>query len=142
MIFGIVLRPIAEEVDADIAVAVARVVGDAVDDDEMIIGCIDAASDQLHRVARTEPDMKQAPVRGLVAKGADAQTRDRHAMLVGEEAPDRLAEHLAHPVNAVRPWQDRLVDRTGAPIEPDRVMRTRIDDATHALAPRRLEHIP
>src|SRR6266849_1468682 len=58
------------------------------------------------------------------------------------QATDRLAEHLAHPVDAVRPRNDHLVDEAVAPIEPDRVMRTRIDDATHTLSPRRLEHVP
>jgi hypothetical protein len=86
--------------------------------------------------------MEQTPIRWLVAKGADAEAGYRQAVLVGEQASDRLAEHLAHPVDAVRPRNDHLVDEAGAPIEPDRVMRARIDDATHTLAPRRLEHIP
>jgi hypothetical protein len=108
----------------------------------MIVGRIDAASDQLHGVAWAEPNMKQAPIGRFVSKGADAQTGDRQAVLVGEQAADRLAEHLADSVDAIRPRNDRLVDDAGAPIEPDRVMRACIDDATHSLSPRRLEPIP
>src|SRR5688500_15112854 len=72
IILRFVLRTIAEELDARIPVAIARVVGDTVDDNEMIVGRIDAASDQLHGVARAEPNMKQTPIGRLVSKGADA----------------------------------------------------------------------
>src|SRR4030095_5344302 len=37
VVLCLVLRPVAEELDACIAVLVARVVGDAIDDDEMIV---------------------------------------------------------------------------------------------------------
>jgi hypothetical protein len=97
IILRFVLWPIAEELDPCIAVAVARVVGDAVEDDEMIVGRIDATSDQLHGIARAEPDMQQTPIGRLVAKGADAQAGDRQAVLVGEQASDRLANTLLTP---------------------------------------------
>ena len=63
-------------------------------------------------------------------------------MLVGEQAADRLAEHLAHTIDAVRPRNDVLIDDARAPIEADGMMRARIDDTVHALPPRRLEHVP
>src|SRR3954447_4707748 len=76
IIFGLVLRPIAEKFEADVAVLAAGVIRDTVHCDEMILRRIDAALDEMHAVARAEPDIKQASVVRLVAKGADAEARD------------------------------------------------------------------
>jgi len=51
----------------------------------------------------------------------------------------------SHPgMTSVRPLdsENTSSDVAVAPIEPDRVMRARVNDTAHALPTRRLEHVP
>jgi hypothetical protein len=69
----------------------------------------------------------------------------RHAtgqpVLVGVQAPERLAEHLGHAVARVRARLHPVVDEALAPVKTDRVIGTGEDHALDAGAPRRLEHV-
>src|SRR6185503_15725686 len=64
-----------------------------------------------------------------------------HAVLVGVEASQRLAEHLGDAIAAVGPRIDVVVDGAVAPVEADRVVAGREDDALHAVLARRLEDV-
>src|SRR5207247_10652944 len=80
--------------------------GDAVEDAEAEVR-LDAAPGELGQVSRAEPARH---ARGVVAAGlvpavevGDAQTEYAHALPVGVEAAQRLAQRFAGAVNAVRP---------------------------------------
>src|SRR5665213_2800344 len=62
-------------------------------------------------------------------------------MLVGIERAQRLAEHLADAVAAVRPRRHVGSDSVMARIEAHRMIRRREDDALDALSARRLEQV-
>jgi hypothetical protein len=62
-------------------------------------------------------------------------------VLVGVQPPQRLAEHLADAVAAVRPDRLGRADALGAPVIADRVVGAGEDDALHALPARRLEGV-
>src|SRR6266849_10025048 len=79
---------------------------------------------------------------GLSRKAPMRRQATDRPCLSANRRPTASPNTLLTPVDAVRPRNNHLVDEAVAPIEPDRVMRTRIDDATHTLSPRRLEHIP
>src|SRR5216684_8654602 len=81
--FGIVLRRIAEQARALVEQAPVAIGRDAVDDQEMILGSLDAAADELDRVARADPGRELPLVLRLHLERADAQARDAHAVLVG-----------------------------------------------------------
>src|SRR6185436_8483103 len=62
-------------------------------------------------------------------------------VLVGVQAPERLAEHLGDAVAAVGPRVDMVVDGAVAAVEADRVVAGRENDALHAVPARRLENV-
>ena len=72
---------------------------------------------QLHQIFRLEPDRQPAVIQRLVAEIADPQAGDPKPVLVGIERADRLAEHLADAVAAVRPRRDVGSDPVMARIE-------------------------
>src|ERR1700710_2870106 len=80
-------------------------------------------------------------VQRLVAEIADPDTGDREPMLVSIKRADRLTEHLADAVTAVRPRRDVGSDPVVARVETYRVVRRRKYDALDALFARRLEQI-
>src|SRR2546422_770043 len=138
---GIVLRPVAEPHGVGIVVPAARVARDAVDDLEADAGMIDADRHELRQVARAEPDGEPALVDRRRIDVADADHEHLHAVFVGVEAAERLAEHLRHAVAAVGLRVDAMVDRLVAPAEADRVVAGGEHDALHAVPARRLEHV-
>src|SRR5882724_6236124 len=79
----------------------APVCRDAVEDQEMERRGLHAAPCKLRHVAVADPGAELARIAGLCAKGADAQTGDLDAMLVGIEPARGLPEHLAQSVMAV-----------------------------------------
>src|SRR5207245_11294875 len=120
-----------------IVVPAARVARDAVDDLETDAGVIDADSHELRQVARAEPDGESALVDRRRIDVADADHEHLHAVFVGVEAADRLAEDLGHAVAAVGLWIDAVVDRLVAPVEADRVVAGGEHDALTAVPARR-----
>ena len=138
---GIVLRPVAEAVRVGVVVPGARVARDAVDDLELDAGAVDADRHQLREVARAEPDRQPALVDRLRVDVADAHHEHLHAVLVGVEAAQRLAEHLRHAVAAVGLRVGGVVDLLVAAVEAHRVVAGREQDALDAVPARRLEHV-
>src|SRR2546428_160795 len=82
---------------------------------------IDADRHELRQVARAEPDGEPALVDRRRIDVADADHEHLHAVFVGVEAAERLAEHLRHAVAAVGLGIDAMVDRLVAPVEAHRV---------------------
>src|SRR5207302_8214241 len=112
---GIVLRAVAEPRGVGIVVPAARVARDAVDDLEADAGMIDADRYELRQVARAEPDGEPALVDWRRIDVADTDHEHLHAVFIGVEAAERLAEHLRHAVAAVGLGIDAMVDRLVAP---------------------------
>ena len=100
---------------------------------------LEADPDELDEVARRDPDGEPAPVGRRLGNVADADAHRRDAVFVGVERRHPLAEGLAEAVAGVRPDDDVLGDRLGAPIEADGVVRRGEDDPPHPFEPRRLE---
>ena len=134
-------RTIAELVGAVIVPPGALVVGGAVEDLEMDVGMLEPDAAQLHQIFRLQPDRQPAVIERHVAEIADPQAGHAEPVLVGIERADRLAEHLADAVAAVRPRRDVGADPVMARIEADRMVRRGEHHALDALLPRRLEQI-
>ena len=107
----------------------------------MDIGMIEPDPAELHQIFRLQPDREPAMIERLVAEIADPDAGDRQAVLVGIERADRLAEHLADAVAAVRPRRHIGADPVMPRIEADRMVRRGEHDALDALLARRLEQI-
>src|SRR3954466_7404936 len=102
---------------------------------------VDADGDELCEIARAEPDGEAPLVDRPRADIADAHHEDFHAVLVGIEAAERLAENLGHAIAAVGLDVDAMVDGLAALVEANRVVARREEDALHAILPRRLEDV-
>ena len=99
-------------------------------------GCrvLDADRDQLRHVARADPDREPPLVDRLGFTLPMRMHEHLHAVLVGVEAAERLAEDLGHAVAAVGLRIDAVVDGLVAPVEADRVVAGGEEDALHAVA--------
>src|SRR5882724_12427380 len=98
-------------------------------------------AEELHDVFRRDPDRQAARVERPRADIADPEAGHGHAVLVGIECAQRLAERLADAVAAVRPHRDVGADLAPARIEADGVVGRGEDHALDAGLPRRLEEI-
>src|SRR5438093_1047321 len=76
-----------------------------------------------------------------LAEIADPDAGDAEPVLVGVERADRLAEHLADAVAAVRARGDVGADPVMARIEADSMVRRSEYHTLHALFARRLEQV-
>ena len=97
---------------------------------------------ELRQVARARSRWTAGACRsGARVHVADADAEDAHAVLVGIEAAERLAEHLGHAVAAVGLRVHAVVDGLVAAIEADRVIAGGEDEPRHAVPPRGLEDV-
>src|SRR5689334_5821632 len=138
---AIVLRLVAEAIGVRVVIPGALVLGDAVHDLKPDLGMLDADRNELRDVARADPEREPPLVDRLGINVADPDHEDLHAVLVGVQAAERLAEYLRDAVAAVGLRIDAMVDRLVAAIEAHGVVARRKDDALHAIAPRRLEDV-
>ena len=102
---------------------------------------LEADAEELHEILGRDPDRQPPLVERLVADVADAQAGHAHAVLVGIERAQRLAERLADAVAAVGPHRDVGADAGACADRSRRRGWTRRRHALHALAARRLEQI-
>ncbi len=98
-------------------------------------------AEELHEILGRDPDRQPPHVERPRADIADAQAGHDHAVLVGVERAQRLAERLADAVAAVGPHRDVGADLALARIEADRVVGRGEDHALHAGLARRLEQV-
>src|SRR5438270_13371665 len=138
---AVVLRLVAEAIGVRVVVPGALVPRDAVDDLELDLRVLDADGDELRQVARAEPDGKAPLIEWPRADVADAHHEHLHAVLVGVQAAERLAEHLGDAVAAVGLRIDAVIDRLIAAIKADGVVARRKDDSPDAVPARRFEHV-
>src|SRR5258708_19064479 len=130
---AIILRPVTQAARVRVVVPRSPVVRYAVHDLEADAGMVDADRDELRDVARGNPDREAALVDRARVHVPDADVEDLEAVLVGIEAPDRLAEDLGHAVAAVGPGIDAMVDGLVAAVEACCVGAGREDGALHAI---------
>ena len=102
---------------------------------------LDADGHELREVARGEQDREAALVDRHRIHVADAHAEHLHAVLVGVQAGERLAEHLGHAVAAVGLRVDAVVDGLIAAIEARCMVRGRKQDALDAVPARRLKYV-
>src|SRR5882724_1539825 len=98
-------------------------------------------AEELHDVFRRDPDRQAARVERPRADIADPEAGHDHAVLVGIERAQRLAERLADAIAAVGPHRDVGADLALARIEADGVVGRGEDHALRAGLPRRLEEV-
>src|SRR4029078_9172333 len=89
---GVVERSIPEPLRVRVVVERARVPRDAVDDLEAHVRVLDPDRDELREVARAHPDRETPLVLRERVHVADAHAEHAQTVLVGVEAPERLAE--------------------------------------------------
>ncbi len=92
-------------------------------------------------MAQPRIQMTRRARRVVGTKRADAQTRHRHAVLVGVQPPERFTERFRHAIAAVGPHHHGVVDHTVTPMKPHRMIRACEDDPLHARLARRFEHV-
>ena len=97
--------------------------------------------EELHEVARRDPDRQATHVERPRADIADAQAGHADPVLVGIERAQCLAEHLADAVAAVGTHGQVGADALLARIEADRMVGRSEDHALHAGLARRLEDV-
>src|SRR5438105_12878528 len=102
---------------------------------------IDADRYELRQVAWSESGGEPPLVEWRRIDVAETDHEHLHAVFIGVEAAERLAEHLRHAVAAVGLGIDAMVDRLVAPVEAHGVVAGGEHDALHAVPARRLEHV-
>src|SRR5215813_5007952 len=112
---------IAELMGARIVPPGRRIVRRAVEDLEADIRMLQTDANQLYDILRRDPDRQPAHVERTRADIADSKAGHDHAVLVGIERAQGLAERLADAVAAVRPHRDVGGDLAFARIEADGV---------------------
>src|SRR6266481_8664045 len=98
-------------------------------------------ADQLHDIFRRDPDRQPPHIERTRPDIADAEAGYDHAVLVGIERAQCLAERLADAVAAVGPHREVGADLAPAWIKADGVVGRGEDHALDAGLPRRLEEI-
>ena len=141
MVLALAGRPIAELARARIVPPRGGIVRRAVDDVEADVGMLEPDADQLHDVLGRDPDRQPPHVERTRPDIADPEAGHDHAVLVGIERAQRLAERLADAVAAVGPHREVGADLALARIEADGVVGRGEDHALDAGLPRRLEEI-
>src|SRR5688572_18523233 len=102
---------------------------------------VDSDRDELRKVARRKPDGQAPLVERLGVDVADPHEEHLHAVLVGIEASQRLAEDLGYAIASVGPRVDAMVDGLVAPVEAHRMVAGGEDDALHLVPARGLEYV-
>jgi len=142
---GIVLRavegPLAEPQSVAVVPPGPLVVGHAIDDLVADIGVFEPDANQLHQVARADPDGESPAIHRPFRRIADADAENLGAVFVRVESAHALAEDLAETVARIGPDRRIDTDRLRARVEAHRMIAGREDDALDALEPRRLEQV-
>ena len=116
------------------------VVGDAEDDREPQVGCLQAGVDEPDRVAGRQPQRQLTTVVWTRPKGADAQAGDREAVTVVIQAAQRLGCSLAESVVRIGPDPGVSRHHRRSRRESDGVVAARVHDAADPEAQSAFEH--
>ena len=141
MVLAFAGRPVAELARPRIVPPRCGIIGRAVENIEADVGMLQHDAEELHDVLRRDPDRQAACIERPRADIADPETSHDHAVLVGIERAQRLAERLADAVAAVGAHRKVGADLAPARIEADRVIGRSEDHALDAGLPRRLEEV-